>query len=164
MNIPLNIDWQQIILHLLNFVILFGVLYFLLYNPVKNFMQQRENHYKDMDDEANKNLAEAKSAKEEYIQKLNSIDEEIEAKRLEAYHAISENTEQSTLLAKKEAEKIIADARLKAENDRKKVLDKAKKEIAGMVISAAEKIALSSNTSNSYDEFLADVERGKENE
>ncbi len=31
MNIPLNIDWQQILLHLLNFVILAGGLYFLLY-------------------------------------------------------------------------------------------------------------------------------------
>ena len=42
MNIPLNIDWQQILLHVLNFVILFGGLYFLLYKPVKNFMAKRE--------------------------------------------------------------------------------------------------------------------------
>ena len=41
MNIPLNIDWQQILLHVLNFVILFGGLYFLLYKPVKNFMAKR---------------------------------------------------------------------------------------------------------------------------
>ena len=34
MNIPLNIDWQQILLHLLNFVILAGGLYLLLYKPV----------------------------------------------------------------------------------------------------------------------------------
>ena len=44
MNIPLNIDWQQILLHVLNFVILFGGLYFLLYKPVKNFMAKREAH------------------------------------------------------------------------------------------------------------------------
>ena len=31
MNIPLNIDWQQILLHLLNFAILAGGLYLLLY-------------------------------------------------------------------------------------------------------------------------------------
>ena len=39
MNIPLNIDWQQILLHLLNFVILAGGLYLLLYQPVKAFME-----------------------------------------------------------------------------------------------------------------------------
>ena len=39
---PLNIDWQQILLHLLNFAILAGGLYFLLYAPVKSFMAKRE--------------------------------------------------------------------------------------------------------------------------
>ncbi len=51
MNIPLNIDWQQILLHLFNFVILIAGLYILLYKPVKNFMAQREQHYKDVDAE-----------------------------------------------------------------------------------------------------------------
>jgi F-type H+-transporting ATPase subunit b len=52
MNLPLNIDIQQILLHLLNFTILFGILYFLLYSPVKKFMEKREQYYKDMDAEA----------------------------------------------------------------------------------------------------------------
>ena len=38
MGIPLNVDWQQILLHLFNFIILFGGLWLLLYKPVKNFM------------------------------------------------------------------------------------------------------------------------------
>ena len=33
---PLNINLQQILLHALNFVILFGALYFLLYKPVRD--------------------------------------------------------------------------------------------------------------------------------
>ena len=45
MNIPLNIDWQQILLHLLNFAILAGGLYLLLYKPVKAFMEQRQAYY-----------------------------------------------------------------------------------------------------------------------
>lgn len=52
MNIPLNIDWQQILLHLLNFVILAGGLYFLLYKPVKQFMAKREEHYRSVDAQA----------------------------------------------------------------------------------------------------------------
>ena len=50
MNVPLNIDWQQILLHLLNFVILFAILYFLLYDPVKKFMDKRCEYYKNIDD------------------------------------------------------------------------------------------------------------------
>ena len=34
-GLPLNIDIQQILLHMLNFVILAGGLYFILYAPVK---------------------------------------------------------------------------------------------------------------------------------
>lgn len=43
MNIPLNIDWQQILLHLFNFAILVGGLYLLLYNPVKNSSRREKN-------------------------------------------------------------------------------------------------------------------------
>ena len=62
MNIPLNIDWQQIILHLLNFAILAGGLYFLLYHPVRKFMDQREEHYRQMENEAQQRLDQAKAA------------------------------------------------------------------------------------------------------
>ena len=49
---PLNIDWQQILLHLLNFVILFAGLWLLLYKPVRNFMQKRNEEYENRDAEA----------------------------------------------------------------------------------------------------------------
>ena len=58
MNLPLNIDLQQIFLHMLNFVILAGGLYFILYSPVKKFMDQREAHYAEMDQAAADKLAE----------------------------------------------------------------------------------------------------------
>ena len=48
----LGIDIQQILLHLLNFVILFTGLYVLLYGPVKKFMDSRIEEYKKQDDEA----------------------------------------------------------------------------------------------------------------
>ena len=70
MNIPLNIDWQQIILHLLNFAILAGGLYFLLYRPVRKFMDQREEHYRQMETEAQQRLDQAKATEEEYRQQL----------------------------------------------------------------------------------------------
>lgn len=39
MGVPLNIDWQQILLHVFNLIILTGGLYFLLYQPVTAFMK-----------------------------------------------------------------------------------------------------------------------------
>ena len=56
MGIPLNIDWQHILLHVFNFVILVGGLYFLLYNPIRKFIAKREEHYRKLDEEANAKL------------------------------------------------------------------------------------------------------------
>ena len=159
MNVPLNIDWQQILLHLLNFVILFAVLYFLLYNPVKKFMDKRIEYYKSLDDEAKKNLQQAENTKKEYIEKLHSVDSEIEEKRQAAHQAISEKAEKSMLSAKEEAEAIISNAHKKAENDRNKILESAKSEIADMVADATQKFILKASTSDSYEQFLTAVER-----
>ena len=60
MNIPLNIDIQQILLHLVNFAILFIILYLVLYKPVKKFMVKREEYYANMDQEAKDKLAAAR--------------------------------------------------------------------------------------------------------
>ena len=62
-GVPLNIDWRQILLHLLNFVILFAVLYFLLYKPVKNYGEKRKKHYADLDAAAKDKDAEAEAKK-----------------------------------------------------------------------------------------------------
>ena len=67
---PLNIDWQQILLHLLNFVILFTGLWFLLYKPVRSFMQKRKEHYEKMDADAEKKHAEAEEKRAVYEEKL----------------------------------------------------------------------------------------------
>ena len=62
MNIPLNVDWQQILLHLFNFAILAGGLYFLLFKPVKDFMDKRLAYYQGMEKEAADKLEQAKMA------------------------------------------------------------------------------------------------------
>lgn len=163
MNVPLNIDWQQILLHLFNFVILFAILYFLLYSPVKKFMDKRTEYYKSLDDEAKKNLQEAENSKKLYAEKLGVADDEIEQKKQEANKALSEKAEESVLAAKREADEIIANARKKAESDRNKILENARSEITDMVTSATEKIVQAS-TSDSYEQFLAAAERGREDD
>ncbi|MBR4439107.1 MAG: hypothetical protein IKS88_00720, partial [Clostridia bacterium] len=62
MNLPLNIDLQQILLHMLNFVILFGGLYFILYKPVKKFMDSRASRYAEKEAEAERKLRDAETA------------------------------------------------------------------------------------------------------
>ena len=137
---PLNIDWQQILLHLFNFVILFGMLYFLLYAPVKKFMDKRTEYYKNMDDEAKNKLLKADELKNEYVEKLRTVEEEIAEKRQAANKAISEKNAQDMLLAKQEAEKIVADAHEKAKQDTKKMLENAQNENLKRIHNMVEKV------------------------
>ena len=160
---PLNIDWQQILLHLLNFVALFAILYFLLYSPVKEFIDKRTKYYKDLEDERNNNLSESEKLKEEYLKKLESADSEIEVMKSEAQKDIEKSSLDKMEKAKEEAEKIIAVARLGAEKQRTKILKEAEKEIAKMVEDATEKLIIDS-TEKAYDEFLDSVERGESHE
>ena len=141
MGIPLNIDWQQILLHLLNFTLLFAGLYFLLYKPVKKFMQKREEYYKKMQDEADEMLSHAQASKAEYEQKLADADREIAGKKEDA------------------AVKIKEDAKEEAKAMRAQIVDGARKEITEMVNQAAEKILLSEDVSTTYDAFLDAAER-----
>ena len=72
---PLNIDWQQILLHLLNFAILAFGLYLLLYNPIKKFMKKREDEYRERDEKTRNALAEAEEKAGEYARRIAESDE-----------------------------------------------------------------------------------------
>lgn len=164
MNIPLNIDWQQILLHLFNFIILFAILYFLLYKPVKEFMDKRIAYYKQLDDEAKLNLENSEQIKQDYMAKLANSDKEISAQKEAAGKETEAANAERIKQAKAEAERIVADARQTSEKERARMLQQAQKEITDMVVTATEKIVAKADTAESYEQFLHAVERGAENE
>ena len=87
-----------------------------------------------------------------------------EEKRQASNKALSEKAAQSMILAKQEADKIISEAYKKAKNERYIIISEAQDEITDMVTRATEKIILESGVSESYEQFLAAVERSNENE
>lgn len=158
MNIPLNIDWQQILLHLFNFAILAGGLYLLLYRPVKQFIEQREEHYKCMRDEAEQAKTQAEQLRDEYQLKLSEADTDISRRRTEAEAELEKLRDEQTREAKREAGDILKKAREDAENERAKLLTKASRELVDAAVSAAEKLAVGENT-DPYEQFLELAER-----
>lgn len=163
MNIPLNIDWQQILLHLFNFVILFGGLYFLLYKPVKKFMAKREEYYKEIDDKTNNALADAEKLKADYTLKLEEADETIRNRRLESQREAKEAADAKIDEAKAQAEKIISNAKADAQRCKDKIIEQSQEEIKELAVKAAEKLLISSS-SEAYDKFLDSAEEAQKNE
>lgn len=160
---PLNINWQQILLHLLNFAVLFAILYFLLYKPVKDFMDKRTQHYRELDEQAADKLAEAEQTKAEYDARLAEADKEIAARKKAAYVEMEEAAAARLQAAENEAAQLMDRTHAALEKDRQNMLQQAQAEVMGMVTDAAEKLIIQSSTSRSFDDFLdaAEEENGE---
>lgn len=154
---PLNINFQQVFLHMFNFVLLFGAMYFLLYKPVKNFMDAREEKYRERDRVSDELLEKAEASKAEYEQKLAAAAAEIEAKKAEAQEALAKELDAQRAEAQRTADAIVEKGRKAAVSEREKLLREAEGEISEMVSLAAEKLVLQS-TSEAYEQFLATAE------
>jgi len=152
---PLNIDWQQILLHWMNLAILTGGLYFLLYRPVRQFMAKREKYYQDLNDEAAGKLEEAERLKAECQARLDEADEEIHQERARAQQAIQQSTEEQLAQAREQAREIIVHAQTEAEQSRDRIMKESQRELRKLAARAAKKLALQSDP---FDQFLNLVE------
>lgn len=140
---PLNINIQQILLHMFNFVLLFGISYFLLYTPIKKFMDERKKYYEDMDKEANQKINDAEVAKNEYENRLSLLDDDIAQKKSEALVEAQEKRDQIIDKARAEAEEIIESAKKVSAFERERNIARAKEEIEAYVTKAAKEIVMS---------------------
>ena len=146
MSLPLNINFQQILLHMLNLVLLFGGLYLILYKPVKKFMDERAAKYRELDDAANNKLTEAEEALGKAQAKLDGAEAEISENRAKARLEAEKEAESIIEEAKKTKKKMLADAEEAALHEKNRMIKDAREEIAELAVKAAEKV-LSEKTS-----------------
>ena len=157
MKLPLNIDWQQILLHALNLVILVGGLYALLFKPVKKFMDQRAENYQKMKADAEDAKAQAESLKAELSERMKQADAEAQTYRQEAMAKAEKEAAAALDSAKAQAEKIVAAAREKAANEEKQIVQNAQDEIARLSVAATQKL-MDYKLSDVYNQFLDSAE------
>lgn len=155
MGVPLNIDWQQILLHVLNFVILAGGLYLLLYKPVKSYMDKRAAYYRGLESDTQKKLSDAAAAKSEYEKALAGAQSEIAKKKAEAAKESQEAADRQLAQAKEQSESLLAATRASAAEERDKLLSDARVSIAQMASEAAERLL----RAGVYDRFIDAAEK-----
>jgi len=162
MNIPLNIDWRQILLHLFNFGILAGGLWLLLYKPVKAFMDDRARQYEEREAEAEKKVSEAEELRKSYVERLASAEKEAKLKLSESAKAADDAARETMEEAKHMAEQLLAETRRKAEEERKELLDDAQHEVIQLASDAVRKLLVEQE--EAYDSFAASFKDGNDNE
>ncbi len=160
---PLNIDPQQILLHLFNLVLLFGILYVLLYKPVHDFMEKREEEYRQRDKSTKDALADAEKLKAEYENKISEAEKEYALERANISAKAEADREKIIGDAHEHAAKIVEDARDKAQKEHDRLIARAQTEIAEYVSKAAEKIVMDEgDLSDDFDSFFESVEVQKD--
>ena len=161
---PLNIDPQQILLHLFNLILLFAILYVLLYKPVHDFMEKREEEYRKREQDTKDALDKANELKAEYENKLSEADREAAAKRAEISAQAESAREKIISDAHIKADEIVDDARNKAQKEHDRLMARAQAEIADYVSKAAEKVCMEEDSlTDDFDSFFESVESLKDN-
>lgn len=152
---PLNIDWQQILLHAFNFIILAAGLTFLLFKPVRKFMQERQEKYRKTAEEHARKQAELSQLDEEKNAKIASMDSELESHRKEFLAQTEARNQHLIDEAETQAQTILTESRKKAEEEKAAFFSGAEREIADMVVNSAAKL-LAVNSSPESDSALYD--------
>lgn len=155
---PLNIDFLQILLHLLNFVILAGGLTFLLFKPVNRFLEQRRAQFADAEKKNRESAEENERLHAEYEQKLRDADAEISEQKKNAEKEWTDISDRYINEARDKAAAIIRAAEQEAESRKEQILESAQTEIGELVVSATQKLLSDTVTpernSALYDEFI----------
>ncbi len=149
---PLNIDIQQILLHMLNFVILFAALYFLLYKPVRKFMDNRNKYYDELEEKTNTALSEAEKSKQEYDDKLASLKAEEKQIKADAANEAQIKADKIISDAQTKAADIIAKSKQRAAKEKDSMIKSANKEIRHIAEEAAQKLVIDGE--DAYETFL----------
>lgn len=155
---PLNIDFLQILLHMLNFVILAGGLTFLLFKPVNRFLEQRREQFAEAEKKNQEAAEENKRLRAEYEQKLCDADKEISERKKAAEKEWADISARYIKEAGEKADAIILAAEQEAEDRKEHILESAQTEIGELVVSATQKLLSDTVTpernSILYDKFI----------
>ena len=139
---------MQLIMDALQFgasvFVLFLLASYLLFNPVRKMLKERQDGIKKNIDDANADKESAAELKEQYEAKLKGIEKEAEQILSEARQKALKNEAKMIDEAKEEAARIIQRANEEAELEKKRAIDEVKQEMIAVASMMAAKVVAAS--------------------
>lgn len=143
--------WQ-----IINFLVLFAILYTFLKKPLKAYLLNRHNAVKEKIEETNRLLAEAETLKRTYEEKLAGLDQEITAFK----NTVMAEAEQEKTKILAEASqftlKIKEQARMTYEQEMKEIKNKIKEDVTQLTIENAEKLIIEKMSKADHEKLVED--------
>ena len=131
---------KSLIVQGVNFLLLLGVLHYLLYKPLIGKMQERTAAIQKSLEEAQAARAEAARQQEENAARLRSAYQEAAAIRAQALKEAAEEQRKLVEAAQVEARRLVETARAQTDADIRRARDELRREVAGLAVAVAEKL------------------------
>jgi len=132
-----NLHMGDIALHIANMIILFVIVRFLVYKPMRRFMLARSERITASFDEAKRAREEAEALRAAREQKIAQAEEDARAQALEITGAANESARAMTESAREESRAILEKARAEAQAEH----DRAIASLRGEVVDLAAEMA-----------------------
>lgn len=151
----ISVNLWTILISLANLVIIFLILKKFLWKPVTKAMQQRQDMVDKQFADANAAQTQADADKAEWAAKLATADEEAAARIADADDTARRHGERIVADAKSKAESILRQAEAEAALERKKAEAGIKEEIAAVGTALAEKMLEREMTAADHEKMIA---------
>ena len=136
----------EVVLSMIAVFTLFLALSYILFNPVRDMLKKRQEMVQETKDTANKEKEDALKLKAEYDAKVKNAEEEAEEILNQARKRALKNERAIVEEAKEEAARIIANANVQIELEKKKAMDDLKLEVVEIAtLMAGKMVAVSMN-------------------
>lgn len=144
--------------------VLFLIMSYLLFNPARKLLQDRQNKIRNELDDARSSMEQADRLKEEYEAKIRDIDKEAEEILSDARRRALENENEIIANAREEASRIMEKARMEARLEKQKMADEVKQEMIGIAAAMAGKVVAASMNTDIQDSLVEETlkEMGKD--
>lgn len=141
----------------LSMLVLFTLLSYLLFNPVRDLLEKRKQRVLNDQETAKREKEEAIIFKEEYERKLKEVDKEAQEILSEARKKAKRNEAKLIAEAKEEAARIVERANADIELEKKRALDDMKQEMITIASMMAEKVVTASIDANVQESLIEDT-------
>ena len=136
----LGISLPTLIAQIVNFSILFGLLYMVAYKPILRMLDQRSEKVKESLEQTAHIKEPAIHAEEESKRQIEAAGKEGQEVIARAVRTGEEVRQQAQQEARQEAESLIGKARVEIQRERDDAIDELRGEVADLTILAAEKV------------------------
>ncbi len=137
--------------------ILFLALSYILFNPVRDMLKKRQQMVQETRDTANKEKEDALKLKAEYDEKLKNAETKAEEILSQARKRALKNERVILDEAKEEAARIIANANVQIELEKKKAMDDLKQEVISIATMMAGKVVAASMDEKLSNQLIEDT-------